>query len=145
MTLVLTLPEIFELSKAALVGSGASATNADPVARSVHDAEAEGFRNGGLVYLPHYCEHLRGSRVNGRAAPAVRVQAPAAIQVDADSGFCHAAFVLAEQSSFGSSVTRASRASPSLGRIRPARSAGSSIAWHAQAWSAWPLRTPPRW
>jgi len=97
MTVVLTLPDVFDLSKAALVGSGASATNADPVAHSVQDAEAEGFRNGGLAYLPHYCEHLRGGRVNGRAAPIVRSQAPSVIQVDADHGFCHAAFALAEE------------------------------------------------
>jgi (2R)-3-sulfolactate dehydrogenase (NADP+) len=97
MTVVLTLQEVFDLSTAALVSSGASTTNADPVAQSIADAEAEGFRNGGLAYLPHYCEHLRCGRVNGHAAPTVRVHAPAALQVDADHGFCHAAFVRAEE------------------------------------------------
>jgi (2R)-3-sulfolactate dehydrogenase (NADP+) len=97
MTVVLTLTEVFDLSKAALVASGASVSNADPVARSVQDAEAEGFRNGGLGYLPHYCEHLRSGRVNGHAAPTLRIRAPAAMQVDADHGFCHAAFTQAEK------------------------------------------------
>ena len=88
-TIVLTLPEIFDLSAAALVGSGATRANADPVARSIQDAEAEGFPNGGLTYLLHYCEHLRSGRVDGRAVPIVRVTAPSVIRVDAAHGFCH--------------------------------------------------------
>jgi len=96
-TAVLTLPEIFALSAAALVGSGATRENADPVARSIQDAEAEGFPNGGLTYLLHYCEHLRSGRVDGRAVPIVRVAAPSVIQIDAAHGFCHSAFVTAEQ------------------------------------------------
>lgn len=95
-TVVLTLPQIFELSVAALVGSGATRANADPVARSIQDAEAEGFPNGGLSYLLHYCQHLRSGRVDGRAVPIVRLAAPGAIQVDAAHGFCHAAFAAAE-------------------------------------------------
>lgn len=95
-TAVLTLSEVFDLSKDALVGCGASTTNADPVANAIEAAEAEGFRHGGLAYLVHYCEHLRSGRVNGRAVPIVRDQAPSVIQVDADNGFCHAAFAMAE-------------------------------------------------
>jgi (2R)-3-sulfolactate dehydrogenase (NADP+) len=93
---VLTLSEVFDLTKDALVGSGASPPNADPVADAIWAAEAEGFRQGGLAYLVHYCEHLRSGRVNGRAVPIVRDQAPAVIHVDADHGFAHAAFAAAE-------------------------------------------------
>jgi len=95
-TVTLTLPQIFELSVAALVGSGATPTNADPVAHSIQDAEAEAFPNGGLSYLLHYCQHLRSGRVDGRALPIVRLAAPGAIQVDAAHGFCHAAFAASE-------------------------------------------------
>src|SRR5204863_6788678 len=96
MTVVLTLAEIYDLSAAALVGSGTSVANADPVGRSIQDAEAEGFPNGGLTYLLHYCQHLRSGRVDGRAVPIVRVEAPSVIQVDAANGFCHAAFTMVE-------------------------------------------------
>ena len=73
MTVVLTAAGDLRAERAALVGSGATRANADPVARSIQDAEAEGFPNGGLSYLLHYCQHLRSGRVDGRAVPIVRV------------------------------------------------------------------------
>jgi (2R)-3-sulfolactate dehydrogenase (NADP+) len=92
----LTLPDVYELSLSALVGSGASRLQATPVAHSIEDAEAEDLRNVGLAYLPVYCEHLRCGKVDGSAVPSVRRAAPAAIQVDAAGGFCHPAFLAAE-------------------------------------------------
>lgn len=91
----MTLDEIYQLSLAALRGSGASLLQAEPVADSVCDAEAEGIRNVGLAYLPIYCEHLRCGKVNGKAEPRFLETAPAALRVDAAHGFCHPAFLLA--------------------------------------------------
>ena len=90
----LTLDQIYELAYAALTGSGASDLQADPTARSIADAEAEGIRNVGLAYLPTYCEHLRVGKVNGRANPRIVYQAGSAIRVDADLGFAHPAFLV---------------------------------------------------
>ncbi|MBM3570988.1 MAG: Ldh family oxidoreductase, partial [Alphaproteobacteria bacterium] len=72
----LTLDQIHELALGALIGAGALASNARPVADSVRDAEAEGLRNVGLGYLPIYCDHLRCGKVDGRAKPILRRQAP---------------------------------------------------------------------
>src|SRR5215469_16814396 len=91
----LTLDEVYVLSLAALRGSGASREQAEPVAASVREAEAEGIRNVGLAYLPIYCEHLLCGKVKCDAQPRLIEAAPAVLQVDADHGFCHPAFSLA--------------------------------------------------
>src|ERR1700690_4220587 len=91
----MTLDAIYELSLAALRGSGANPTQAAPVADSVREAEAEGIRNVGLGYLPIYCEHLRCGKVKGDAEPTLTETAAAVLRVDAGHGFSHPAFLLA--------------------------------------------------
>jgi len=91
----LSLEQIYQLSLAALRGSGASEGQAAPVADSVREAEAEGIRNVGLGYLPIYCEHLRCGKVKGDAVPRMDQAAPAVLRVDAGHGFAHPAFLLA--------------------------------------------------
>lgn len=87
----LTLPEIQTLAYEALVGAGAHETAATAVARSTRAAERDGIRSHGLHYIPIYCDHIRCGKVDGRAVPAVRRAKPAAIRVDARSGFAHPA------------------------------------------------------
>src|SRR5258708_647391 len=96
MTIRLSLAEGKRLSLRARLGSGADERNAEPVARSIEDAEAEGIPNVGLSYLTHYCEDLRRHRINGRAQPKLQPVSLAAIRVDGDNGFAHSAFVAAE-------------------------------------------------
>src|SRR5215472_14089623 len=91
----LSLDAVYDLSSAALEGSGAIAAQAGPVAESVREAEAEGIRNVGLGYLPIYCEHLLCGKVRGNAEPLCTEAAPAVLRVDAGHGFCHPAFLLA--------------------------------------------------
>lgn len=91
----LTLTEIYELSKNALMACGAIPSQAEPTAVSVMDAEAEGIRNVGLKYLPIYLGHLKHGKVLGDAKPKIVRQEGALIQVDAGLGFCHPAFMLA--------------------------------------------------
>ena len=79
----MTLDEIYDLSLAALQGSGASSSQATPVADSIREAEAEGIRNVGLGYLPIYCEHLRCGKVKGEAKPRLIEATPAVLRVDA--------------------------------------------------------------
>jgi (2R)-3-sulfolactate dehydrogenase (NADP+) len=92
MPTILTLDQVEALSYRALTGSGASSAQADPTARSIRDAEADGIRDVGLAYLPTYCEHLRCGKVVGDAVPTVSNPRAATVIVDAHHGFAHAAF-----------------------------------------------------
>lgn len=89
-TAISTPEEIERLALSALMASGASRTNAAPVARALARAEAEGNRVCGLFYLPIFCDHLTCSKVDGRAVPDISVRG-ATISVDARSGFAHPA------------------------------------------------------
>ncbi|MEM7532093.1 MAG: Ldh family oxidoreductase [Chloroflexota bacterium] len=89
----LTLNEIYDLAYTALVRCGAGEKQASVGAKSVEDAEAEGIPNVGLGYLPIYCGHLLHGKLDGHAEPAIISQSGAVIQVDANLGFCHTAFM----------------------------------------------------
>lgn len=97
MAVILTLQEVDDLSRDALVGCGVDTGNAASVARSIREAEAEGIRNVGLAYLPHYCEHALCGKVDGQVRPELRQTAPAALLVDAKQGFAHPAFDIGEE------------------------------------------------
>jgi (2R)-3-sulfolactate dehydrogenase (NADP+) len=79
------------LALAALVGHGASPANAEPTARAMCLAEAEGNGICGLYYLPIFCAQLAAGKIDGQAVPQVQVQG-AVIRVDAVTGFAHPAF-----------------------------------------------------
>ena len=87
----MTLDEIRQLATDALTGAGASATNAASVAQSTWRAERDGVRSHGLLYVPIYAEHVQCGKVDGQAVPTVEQPKPAAIRVDAKSGFAHPA------------------------------------------------------
>ena len=88
----LSLEEVYQLSLDALTGCGAQRSNAQPVAQSIQNAEADGIRNVGLNYLSHYCEHLRCGKVDGNATPTWQRMAPSVMVADAADGFAHSAF-----------------------------------------------------
>lgn len=92
----LTLEQINELARSALHKCGAGESQAAIVAAELTDAEAEGIRNVGLGYLPLYLGHLGCGKVNGVAEPRIVKSSSASIIVDADHGFCHPAYLLAE-------------------------------------------------
>ncbi len=52
MPTILMLDEVEALSYRVLTDSGASSMQAEPTARSIRDAEADGIRDVGLAYLP---------------------------------------------------------------------------------------------
>lgn len=85
-----TPAEIEARAFSALVAHGATEGNAGPVARAIARAEAEGNSVCGLFYLPIFCVHLRCSKVDGKAVPAVTLDG-AVVSVDARSGFAHPA------------------------------------------------------
>ena len=97
MSVTLSLDAVYDLAVRALIGSNTSRTNAQPVANSIRDAEADGFHGGGLAHLPQYCEDARSGRVDGHASPTWDKTADAAIRIDAHHGFSHAAFAVAHQ------------------------------------------------
>lgn len=92
----LTLDQVQEIARTCLVATGASAQQADAVARSIRDAEAEGIRNIGLEYLPRYCGHLAVGKISGQAVPLVTRPRPGLVHVDAADGFAHPAYESAE-------------------------------------------------
>jgi len=78
----LSLDAVYDLSSAALEGSGAIPAQAGPVAESVREAEAEGIRNVGLGYLPIYCEHL----ICGKPPASPRFPSPGPIPPGLSAG-----------------------------------------------------------
>lgn len=93
----LTLPEIEKLCFDALKRCGASDQQAEAAALELMDAEAEGIRNVGLGYIHLYLKHLRCGKVLGDAEPKIVKTSDAATVVDAGHGFCHAAYLHAEE------------------------------------------------
>jgi|SRR5210317_106339 len=94
---VLSLQQIEELCFEALRDCGASELQARAAALELMDAEAEGIRNVGLGYIHLYLKHLRCGKVLGTAEPKIAKRSESAIVVDAAHGFCHAAYLHAEE------------------------------------------------
>ncbi len=89
--MTVSLDQVEDLARQTLIRAGASAQQAESVARATRLAERDGIRSHGLMYLPIYAEHLRCGKVLGAASPVVSRPRPAAVQVDAAHGFAHAA------------------------------------------------------
>jgi (2R)-3-sulfolactate dehydrogenase (NADP+) len=87
----LTLDAIEKLARSALTKAGASELAAASLARAIAAAERDGIASHGLAYLNTYCEHLGCGKVIGQAVPRVEQTMPAALSVDAGSGFAHPA------------------------------------------------------
>ena len=92
-TITMAEADIVSLSAKALRTHGASAAQADALARGIAAAEADGLRSHGLMYLAIYCGHLDVGKVIGSAVPVVSRPAPGVVRVDAGSGFAHAAIL----------------------------------------------------
>ena len=88
----ITVKEIEDTSRAALVAHGAGAWQAGEVARAVARAEETGNVICGLAYLESYCLQLRSGRVDGLAEPKVTTPRPGTVAVDARFGFAQPAF-----------------------------------------------------
>jgi len=87
-----SLDDVEMLTARALAACGASKDIAAAVAHAVRVAEGYGNKICGLYYVESYCLQLRSGRVDGRAVPEVSAPKPAAIYVDAKSGFAQPAF-----------------------------------------------------
>jgi (2R)-3-sulfolactate dehydrogenase (NADP+) len=91
----ITLTEIKEVARAALISSGTSSANAESVAESICAAEACGIASHGLLRVPIYCAHARSRKVDGFARPVLDNIEGGVAQIDARNGFAHPAIELA--------------------------------------------------
>ena len=93
-TQLLGFADIESLALRALLASRVSPPNAAHVARSIASAERDGQTTVGPAYLPTYCDHAACGKVAGFATTVLEALAPAAIRVDAGTGFAHPALAL---------------------------------------------------
>ena len=92
-TRTMSLAEIEDLAFSALIAAGTSEANAGPLAVATAATEADGVASHGLAYIPIYCEHVRCGKVDGMAVPVLAHPRPAALTVDAATGFAHSAIM----------------------------------------------------
>jgi (2R)-3-sulfolactate dehydrogenase (NADP+) len=88
----ITISQVEDMSKAALMRHGAEDWIAASVAHAIGEAEANGNKICGLYYLESYCLQLESGRVSGSAEPRVSRPRPGAVVVDAQDGFAQPAF-----------------------------------------------------
>ena len=88
----ISVKEIRNISKTAMVQHGALDWISQQVADAVAASESVGNRICGLYYLESYCEQLLSGRVNGKALPDVQLVRSGSVYVDADDGFAQPAF-----------------------------------------------------
>lgn len=90
----LSLDAIEALARRVLLANRTTPANAEPVARSIMRAEADGVHSHGLFRLPTYAEHARIGKVDGAASPTIEIVGGAGSRVDARTGFAHPAIRL---------------------------------------------------
>ena len=90
----MSLADIESLSNDVLTRSGATPTNAAPLANAIMQAERDGISSHGLMYLPIYAEHLKCGKVIGDASPVLTTPSSGVVVVDAANGFAHPAISL---------------------------------------------------
>lgn len=88
----MSLNNIEQSAKKALIKYGALEWIAIEVARAIRKAEATGNLICGLYYLESYCKQLESKRVNGIVEPLVSRPKSAIVSVDACFGFAQPAF-----------------------------------------------------
>ena len=93
---ILSLDEVADLCRRALLACGASELQTGPAVDSIVAAESDGIRTVGLGYLPIYCGHLQVGKLDGDAIPDHQQIAGSVIQSNANSGFAHTAFMECE-------------------------------------------------
>ena len=82
----LTLEEVHDLARRALMANGCNDANASAVARNMRAAERDGCKSHGLFRVPGYVKSLKAGKINGAAEPRLHQTAPCVIQVDGDRG-----------------------------------------------------------
>lgn len=91
----LSLEDLHDLASAILVAHDTNEINADQVADALVAAEADGQKGHGASRIPSYAAQSASGKVDGHAVPKLIKVAPAALRVDARSGFAYPALNLA--------------------------------------------------
>ncbi len=93
--MMITVSEIEDRSRAALLAHGAGEMQAAAVAKAVARTEALGNVICGLYYLESYCTQLASGRVDGKVTPEISRPRSSAVLADARFGFAQPAFAAA--------------------------------------------------
>jgi len=96
-TVTLTLAELAELARRALMAADTSQDNARCVADALVAAEADGHIGHGASRIPSYAAQARSGKVDGHAVPEARRTALAVVRIDAKGGFACPALTLAAE------------------------------------------------
>ena len=88
----ISVKEIYDISRTALVQHGALDWVAGDVASAIAASESVGNKICGLYYLESYCEQLISGRVDGRASPEIQLVRTGSVYVNAKDGFAQPAF-----------------------------------------------------
>lgn len=91
MTTTLSLAELHTLATSVLVAANTSHDNAYVTADALVAADADGLASHGVSRLPFYADQALSGKVNGQAKPDLQLATPAAIRVDARTGFAYPA------------------------------------------------------
>lgn len=86
-TTPLTLDEVADIARRALMLHGADEPNTDALVRTIVSAERDGCHAHGLFRLPGYVTSLRSGKVKGNASPTVSEKTPVIIETDGDDGY----------------------------------------------------------
>ncbi len=86
-TTELSLNEIYDLAKTALLNAGSNDEMASCVADTVMRAERDGSHSHGLFRIPGYVASLNSGKVNRNANPKVENITPVLIRCDADNAY----------------------------------------------------------
>jgi len=124
---LLSLHALEQLATAALQAAGAAPHQAEPTARALVAAEAQGLPSHGLARVAMYAGHLRAARVDGAAQPRILAETPAAVLVDAADGFAFPACALAVQEA----IARARTSGIAIGAVTNSHHFGAA-AWHLE-------------
>jgi (2R)-3-sulfolactate dehydrogenase (NADP+) len=92
----LSLAQAHELVVATLLRCRTDPRNAQPVARALVAAEADGLKGHGLSRLPSYAAQAKVGKVDGFATPSLTRPRPGLIAIDASNGFAYPAIEAAE-------------------------------------------------
>ena len=79
----LSLQEIFELARDALLAHGANLETAEAVAKNLTNAERDGSVSHGLFRVPGYVDALQSGAADGQAVPTVTEVTPVVFRCDA--------------------------------------------------------------
>jgi (2R)-3-sulfolactate dehydrogenase (NADP+) len=88
---IITVKKARKLIYDALTGAGTLPRNATYFTDAILDTELSGLEGHGFFWLQYYCEHVRSSKVDGKAKPSVKMISPVAFRVNAKGGFAHPA------------------------------------------------------